>query len=130
MLRDRIASKLANFILRFATPRYQALVKGSIRYGLKAAQLDEQAASQPALLLTEPILDNHVIHCMKDNPVEGRCWHCRHEAYEYAQAAFSAIDTTVLAQSLQSEHGSDIGGYNSRDLNKFAIELKTFLTGQ
>lgn len=40
-LRDRIVVKLANFVLSFASKRYQDFLEGSIRYGMNSAVRDE-----------------------------------------------------------------------------------------
>lgn len=39
--RDRFVGWLANQVLRLASPRYRAMIGGSIRYGLLAAALDK-----------------------------------------------------------------------------------------
>lgn len=44
--RDVVVAWLANQILRLASPRYRAMIEGSIRYGLRAAAQD--AANQVA----------------------------------------------------------------------------------
>lgn len=40
--RDRVVVWLANRLLRLASPRYRAMLEGSIRYGLIAAAKEEQ----------------------------------------------------------------------------------------
>lgn len=38
--RDRIIVRMANFLLRFASPTYRNLVEGSITYGLASVRRD------------------------------------------------------------------------------------------
>ena len=41
-LRDKVASKLANAVLAFATPMYRNFVRGSMFYGMASAVRDER----------------------------------------------------------------------------------------
>lgn len=43
-LRTRIAARLANYVLRLASPQYRAFVKNSIRLGIKSATDEETRA--------------------------------------------------------------------------------------
>lgn len=41
-LRNRIAHRLANLVLRIATPHYRDFIGGAIRYGMNAAARDDR----------------------------------------------------------------------------------------
>jgi hypothetical protein len=70
--RDRFVGWLANKVLRLASPRYQAMIKGSIRYGLIAAAMDEEGsmlAEVDAFIDREPL------------PTDGPDYHEEHAAW-------------------------------------------------
>lgn len=97
--RDTVIGWLANQILRAASPRYQAMIKGSINYGLVAAAIDELNGEErkckncsghsPSCHLYIPI-ESEPCWCCED-PIEPRgedCpWEGRMDGYCYSCAS-------------------------------------------